>query len=77
MNDLLKVNRTARVNHEHQRVEVLNDAGHVIWAFDPVELAMAYFTMSPEQFYATYMFLWVPCEPYATRALEKLGECKI
>lgn len=73
MQELIAVNRKARARGSF--VEVLAEDGRVVWVFRALELAEAYFTMTPDEFYTKYMFLWVPVEPFATLALAKLGGC--
>lgn len=74
-NNLIPVNRTARLNGSN--VEVLAANGTIVWIFKAEKLAEDYFTMTPDEFYATYMFIWVPVEPFATIALAKLGGCRV
>lgn len=75
MGNLIPVNRTARLSGSD--VEVLAANGDVVWRFKAEKLAGDYFTMTPDEFYATYMFIWVPVEPFATIALAKLGGCRV
>ncbi|MEG0769898.1 MAG: hypothetical protein RSG59_08225 [Ruthenibacterium sp.] len=54
-------------------VYVYNESGRAIWGFSALSLAVQYYSMPRETFLAAYGFVWVPDEPYATLAQQKLG----